>query len=73
MNPSDPAFPKLPTSQSDMGQSWPGLSKREWFAGMAMQGLLVGAKKEQNIKNVVNDAVSTADALVAELSNQEGK
>lgn len=42
-----------------------GLTKREQFAAMAMQGLF--AKDDVNINNVARFAVYIADALLAEL------
>ena len=47
-----------------------GLSKREYFAAMAMQGVLVkgyGANREERVK----EAVTYADLLLAQLSNPE--
>lgn len=44
-----------------------GLSKREQFAAMAMQGLLV--KDDVNINNVARLAVDVADRLLAQLEN----
>jgi hypothetical protein len=41
-----------------------GLSKREYFAAMAMQGLLANP----NISVVTSDAVLYADKLIAELN-----
>lgn len=42
-----------------------GISKREQFAAMAMQGLLV--KVDVNINNVARLAVDVADRLLGEL------
>ena len=51
---------------------WPhGLTKREHFAGLAMQGLLAGGYCIDDPKNRLNDvpseAVALADALLKEL------
>jgi hypothetical protein len=43
-----------------------GLTKREYFAAMAMQGIL--ANNPSNVFKVVKDAVETADILIAELN-----
>ena len=61
-----PAFPVEETSNSESLSF--GLTKREYFAAMAMQGLLTnpanfGGKKELLIKK----AVEAADALLEEL------
>jgi molybdopterin biosynthesis enzyme len=43
-----------------------GLTKREYFAAMALQGYL--ANNPSNVFKVVKDAVETADILIAELN-----
>lgn len=80
-NPNDPAFPKVPTSQSDMGHSWPGLTKREWLIGEAMKGLLTNSSVTEHfsIDNstagelIAKGAEYMADAVLARLSKQESK
>ncbi len=47
-----------------------GLTKREYFAGLAMQGM---ARIEGNVEDIAHDAVKIADALLAELRKQEYK
>ena len=47
-----------------------GLTKREYFAGLAMQGM---ARIEGNGEDIAHDAVKIADALLAELRKQEYK
>jgi len=44
-----------------------GLTKREYFAVMAMQGLLAH-QFMQNVNDAANDAVAAADALIKELN-----
>ncbi len=44
-----------------------GLTKREYFAAMAMQGILSG-QWLSNAEEVSNDAVIIADALINELN-----
>ena len=58
------------------GMEQTGLTKREYFAGLAMQGLLsaIGSNKfeyeyEFQHENLAMDAVASADALLAELVN----
>lgn len=48
-----------------------GLSKREWFAGLAMQGI-VGSSDTYPIDcpHVARQAVALADALLAELAKE---
>lgn len=52
-----------------------GLTKREYFAAMAMQGLLAGSydSMAMGCKSVAEGAVSHADALIAELNNATGE
>lgn len=45
-----------------------GLTKREWFAGMALQGLLCGIQGSASVPTIVGDALRIADATIAELS-----
>ena len=47
-----------------------GLTKREYFAAMAMRGLLSGSCIEF-YETTANDAVGYADALLEELSKTE--
>jgi hypothetical protein len=50
-----------------------GLSKREYFAGLAMQGLLAGAEIKGDVwtlKSIVPDAVAAADALLKALEEK---
>ena len=48
-----------------------GLTKREHFAGLAMQGLLAGGycmdDPQNRLSDVPSEAVALADALLAEL------
>jgi len=49
-----------------------GLTKREYFAGLAMQGLLATTHKYgPNYSSISIDAVKFADALLAELEKTE--
>ena len=60
----DPAYPSL-----ERFGSWTGLTKREYFAGLAMQGLLNSRITCYDSK-VVNFTVKYADALLEELSKE---
>ena len=71
MNHDDPAFPqvtKITSGQEFLGSL--GLTKRELFATMAMQGIL-------SCNSVVQDtagwAVKYADALIKELNKEKAK
>ena len=47
-----------------------GLTKRELFAAMAMQGLIASGYTQETFGDLQFDAVRHADALLAELSKQ---
>ena len=81
--PNDPINP-TPIAGGDNGivsaeiisTTFPGLTKREYFAAMAMQGLLSFPRDPSNVdKNNVGgvfakSAVKFADALIKELNNE---
>ncbi len=47
---------------------WFGLTKREYFAAMAMQGHFSNGNLDTNAKDVAIWAVEAADALINELN-----
>ena len=49
-----------------------GLTKRELFAAMAMQGLISSGYVQQKFGHLQADAVRHADALLAELAKKGG-
>lgn len=67
MNNADmPAMPVENTSDY-----YHGLTKREYFAGLAMQGLLgEDVNHGYNVRTVAKWAVEQADALLYELNNR---
>lgn len=80
----EPAFPTENTVDGQRGFSpmSGGLTKREYFAACAMQGLLAGlgiVEEAGDLKGLVMPkeaaqvSVNYADALLAELSKTEGK
>lgn len=66
-----PAYPHAGTYQPD----WPGngLTKREYFAAKAMQGLLasLGQHDVTDYYELASDAVLAADALIHKLNAGE--
>lgn len=78
-NKNTPAFPvnEETTDRIDAGTKiYTGLSKREYFAAMAMQGLLAGrwANKERfdcSPETIATFAVNHADQLLNELSTPQ--
>lgn len=53
------------------GYEDPGLTKREHFAGLAMQGLVAGDDGTSTAECFASDAVKIADYLIAELNKPE--
>ena len=47
-----------------------GLTKREYFAGLAMQGM---ASSDLTYEDIAHDAVKMADALLAELDKTKNE
>lgn len=79
---NEPAFPRLEHVKhgnfSEARYVWEthgGLTKREYFAGLAMQGLLANLTdlRNQGFKydDIEEFAVIRADALIAELEKQK--
>ena len=71
-NPNDAAFARTNTDPHLLGSSI-GLTKLEFFAGLAMQGLL--AKGDIDLKDrfeaTAIEAVAHAKVLIDELNNQD--
>lgn len=65
-NPNDPAFVGI---MDNTFQYVPGMTKREYFAAMAMSGMELG---EISPNRAAEWAVAFSDALIWEL-NQDGK
>lgn len=65
-NPNDNAFG---FSADRLAGEYPGLTKREYFAAMAMQGLCAEDHSKE-CKTVALWSVGMADALIAELNKE---
>lgn len=78
MNPNDPAYPtdrKLisETGSEILDNDKPGLTKREYIAIQAMQGLLANPQRSHlDAAELSAVAVSYADALITALQEEEG-
>jgi len=66
MNKNDPAFPIQTSHNTDRNVADFGLTKREWFAGMAMQGMCARADAPPNIESIKLVAYGIADAMLEE-------
>ncbi len=70
---NEPAFPHLISQcqRANETEYHEGLSKRELFAAMAMQGILSGDSDDTyTVEKAAVVAVELADALIAELSKE---
>jgi hypothetical protein len=69
-NPNDPAFghPYLSAETGEFTYTEPGLTKREYFAAAALQGMLGDHERNGTFADYARDALKFADALVEELS-----
>ena len=69
-NANEPAFPaRLDNVHPDYA-AMPGLTKREYFAGLVMQGLCADPSNHQlfrSHRHAAKSAVQIADALLSEL------
>ena len=64
-NPNEPINPIESVHRKDIIY---GLTKREYFAAMAMQGLLASGDNFNSIRELVVDSVKRADKLIKELN-----
>lgn len=77
MNPNDPAFPKIEglATNEYFNIANCGLTKRELFAAIAMQGLIAGCFAGNNAgfttKGNCVASVEYSDALIKELKEKE--
>ena len=62
-NPNDCAFPADYRTQSDGG-----LTKREYFAAMAMQGIITSPQTAATWEKIVEVSIKVADLLIEELN-----
>lgn len=72
-NPNDMAYPVLDMSQTPNGTQQLGLTKREYFTGIAMQGAVAGLIGKVALKweEAAFMSVAFADALIAELNKEQ--
>jgi hypothetical protein len=72
-NANDPAFPQTTNGSNLTDALIPaGLSKREWFAGLAMQGFVtsLGSSLTTTHEMIAEWSVDVADKLIAELAKE---
>lgn len=71
-NSNKPAFPLHPTTYGFNSENGSGLTKREYFAALAMQSMCSFDLGQNNevAKEYARRSVIMADALIKELSNE---
>lgn len=65
-NPNDPAG--IGINRNEWGVASEGLTKREYFASMALQGLLSGRNADVSAETLAKQSIMAADALIDELN-----
>lgn len=65
MSANDPAFPYVLRADSDSAEY--GLTKREYFAAMALQGMLSNPDIRGSNESLAKTSISVADVLIKEL------
>jgi hypothetical protein len=63
-----PAFPQVAEMEYGLAQGDSGMSKREYFAGLAMQAIIASQTTIKAPYTITDTAVCAADALLAELA-----
>lgn len=66
-NPSNPYQAAFPIQKDAV---WGGMSLRHWYAGLAMQGLLMKHNNFMSQNEIIINSVKYADALIAELAKE---
>jgi hypothetical protein len=69
-NSEQPAFPFVASDSNVNNQG--GLTKREYFAAMAIQGLLANPNIGNDANRVVVDSIELADILLEQLEEKKG-
>lgn len=66
MNNNEPAFPTLEQNGNSSWNTYEGLTKREWFAGMALMGYVSKNGLSFNDQSVAIGCYTVADAMIVE-------
>jgi len=63
--------PVVPIKGAAQEYQYAGLTKREYFAAMAMQGILSATHYRTSVIDIPEESVKLADALLKELENEK--
>jgi hypothetical protein len=66
----EPINPVNPIKFEDGSGSYNGLTKREFFAGLAMQGILSNEKNHATNSHLVYVSIAIADELLKQLNDE---
>lgn len=71
-HPDDSIFPTKPRAEGEgRVEGTPGLTKREFIAALAMQGMIAGSQGLQiTTEQFAEQSLKLADALIAELNKK---
>ena len=68
---SGPVYPCLERGGNGLDLTHPGMTLRQWYAGLAMQGMLACPVQPQSGPDMfARDAFAMADAMIAEGNKQ---
>ena len=70
INSDQPAFPTDCSTDTSYTEIRGGLTKREWFAGLALQAIIASPDYQSDEKSLCKMACTYADALLAELAKE---
>lgn len=79
-NPNEPAFPSESEADNSLASAlaYRGLTKREYFAALAMQGIFASYANPEintqliNLSQHARQSIQMADALILELNKSQG-
>ena len=74
--PNEPINPIVETNSYPYGEvrmecTFAGLTKREYFAGLAMQGILANPNNDGNPKYAAKHSVECSEELIKALNNEQ--
>lgn len=62
----EPIYPQVEIRSKEVDIRWKGLTKREWFAGMALSGIMANAYLRDTVGERARVAFILADEMIKE-------